>query len=189
MGHFFAYISRMKFINRWALMRNTSQESLSVHSYEVAVIANALCIIGNRRLGKDLDAEYAAVAALFHDASEIITGDMPTPVKYFNSRIRSAYGDLESDACSRLLSYLPDDMKDYYEKAMSPEGDIKLIVKAADKISACVKCAEELKMGNQEFRNALESNLRAVRELGCREAEIFLDEFFDSYSLPLDELK
>ena len=189
MNHFFAYISRMKFINRWSLMRNTTNESLSVHSYEVSVIANALAVIGNKRLSKSYDPERAAVIALYHDASEIITGDMPTPVKYFNPAIKTAYKDLENNANERLLTYLPEDMKDYYSEVMKGDEELKKIVKAADKLSACIKCAEELKMGNQEFKTALETNLASLRDMGCPEADIFLQEFFDSYSLPLDELK
>lgn len=189
MGHFFAYISRMKFINRWALMRNTSPESLSVHSYEVAVIANALCVIGNERLGKSYNAEKAAVIALYHDASEIITGDMPTPVKYHNTQIKTAYKDIERLANERLVSYLPKDLQGYYSKMLSPDEEYHRIVKAADKISACVKCAEELKMGNDEFKNAYYANLDTIKTLNCPEADIFIDEFLGSYSLTLDELR
>lgn len=190
MSHFFAYISRMKFINRWALMRNTSAESLSTHSYDVAVIANALCVIGNERLGKSHNAERAAVIALYHDASEIITGDMPTPVKYFNTAIKSAYKDIEKAANDRLLGYLPNDMKKYYSDILSPSDEVLTrIVKAADKISACIKCAEEIKMGNSEFKNAFDANLASIKEMDIEEANIFISEFLESYSLPLDELK
>jgi len=190
MSHFFAYISRMKFINRWALMRNTSAESLSTHSYDVAVIANALCVIGNERLGKSYNAERAAVIALYHDSSEIITGDMPTPVKYFNTAIKSAYKDIEKAANDRLLGYLPGDLKKYYSDILSPSDEnMTRIVKAADKISACIKCAEEIKMGNSEFKNAFDANLASIKEMNIEEANIFISEFLDSYSLPLDELK
>ena len=189
MSHFFAYISRMKFINRWSLMRNTTNESLSVHSYEVSVIANALAVIGNTRLGKSYNPERAAVIALYHDVSEIITGDMPTPIKYFNPAIKDAYKDIEKNANERLISYLPDYLKDYYSEVIDGDEELKKIVKAADKLSACIKCAEELKMGNQEFKTALETNLSSLSEMNCPEADIFIKEFFDSYSLPLDELK
>lgn len=189
MGHFFAYISRMKFINRWALMRNTNAESLSAHSFDVAVIANALCVIGNKRLGKSYNAERAAVIALYHDASEIITGDMPTPVKYYNDEIKKAYKSVEKVANERLLTYLPEDLKDYYGDILNPDGELRILVKAADKISACIKCAEEMKMGNLEFKSALSACLDTVKAMNCPEANIFVEEFLGSYSLSLDELK
>lgn len=188
MSKFFAFISRMKFINRWSLMRNTSYESLSVHSHEVSIIAHALCLIGNKRLGKNYNAENAAVAALYHDASEIITGDMPTPIKYFNSEIKSAYKDIEENACEKLLLMLPDDLRDDYRKILFYDESLNKIIKAADKISALIKCEEELKMGNLEFKKARETCYDAIVKLNCEEADIFMKEFFESYSLTLDEL-
>lgn len=189
MSHFFAFISRMKYINRWALMRNTSVESLSTHSQEVAIIAHALCVIGNKRLGKNYNAERAAVIALYHDASEIITGDMPTPVKYFNESIQTAYKDVEKNANKRLLSFLPHDLKPEYDQILN-DTDITLhkLVKAADKISALIKCLEELKMGNTEFAKAKESILENIKNMNLEEANIFLNEFVNSYSLSIDEL-
>lgn len=190
MFSFFAFISRMKFINRWALMRNTSEESLSVHSHETAVIAHALCLIGNKRLQKNYDADKAAVIALYHDASEIITGDMPTPVKYFNQKLNTAYKDVERVANEQLLTYLPDDLKPEYHAILQCEDkELLKIVKAADKISALIKCTEELKMGNQEFLKARETIAAAIAKMDCAEANIFIDEFLEGYALSLDELK
>ena len=188
MGKFFAFISRMKFINRWSLMRNTSYESLSVHSHEVSIIAHALCILGNKRLGKDYNADKAAVFALYHDASEIITADMPTPVKYDNANIKKAYKDIENVASEKLITMLPDDLKEDYREILFYDEDYKKIIKAADKISAIIKCEEELKMGNLEFKKARETCMQSLEKLNCEEAEIFIEEFFPSYSLTLDEL-
>lgn len=188
MSKFFAFISRMKFINRWALMRNTSYESLVCHSHEVAVVAHALCIIGNRRLGKNYDEKMAAVIALYHDASEIITGDMPTPVKYFNKELKVAYKDVEKKANEKLIDMLPDDMKGDYKEILFYDEEYKKIIKSADKISALIKCEEELKMGNSEFKQAKETIKKAISEIDCEEANIFIEEFFPSYSLSLDEL-
>ncbi|MBQ7128821.1 MAG: 5'-deoxynucleotidase [Clostridia bacterium] len=188
MSKFFAFISRMKFINRWALMRNTSYESLVCHSHEVAVIAHALCIIGNRRFGKNYDADKAAVIALYHDASEIITGDMPTPIKYFNKELKIAYKDVENKANQKLINMLPDDLKgDYIDILFYDENYIK-IIKSADKLSALIKCEEELKMGNSEFKKAKETTEKAIKKLNCEEANVFIEEFFPYYSLTLDEL-
>lgn len=192
MSHFFAFISRMKLINRWALMRNTIAESLSVHSHEVAIIAHALCVIGNKRLGKNHNADRAAVLALYHDASEIITGDMPTPVKYFNSSLSNAYKDVEQQANNNLLKLLPKDLQGEFDSILmtdDSELELKKIIKAADKISALIKCIEELKMGNQEFVSAKQSILQAINKLNVTEAEIFLEEFIPGYSLTLDELQ
>ena len=188
MGKFFAFISRMKFINRWSLMRNTSYESLSVHSHEVSIIAHALCVIGNTRLNKNYNAEKAAVIALYHDASEIITGDMPTPVKYDNANIKKAYKDIENVATEKLLEMLPDYLKNEYRDILFYDEQYKTVIKAADKLSALIKCEEELKMGNLEFKKARESCFNSIKAMNCEEAEIFMNEFFDSYKLTLDEL-
>lgn len=185
---FFAFVSRMKFINRWSLMRNTSYESLSVHSHEVSIVAHALCVIGNKRLGKNYDANKAAVFALYHDASEIITGDMPTPIKYDNANIKQAYKDIENVAADKLVSMLPDYMQDEYKNILFYDEEYKQIIKAADKISAIIKCEEELKMGNNEFKNAKKTCLKALQKMKCEEADIFMKEFFPAYSLTLDEM-
>lgn len=189
---FYAMISRMKYIDRWALMRNTEQESLSQHSYEVAVLAHALTCISNERLGTALDENRAAVLGLFHDCAEILTGDMPTPVKYYNQEIRGAYGEVERAANEKLLEMLPEDLRSHYEPVLNgaaPEDPLRTIVKAADKLSALIKCIEEEKAGNQEFKKAKESTLRAIHEMNSQPAELFLKEFLPGYLLTLDQLQ
>lgn len=189
---FFAIISRMKYIDRWALMRNTESESLMQHSFEVSMLAHALATISNERLGTNIDANKAAVIGLFHDASEILTGDMPTPVKYYSDEIRNAYKDVEAIATDKLVHMLPEDLQESYAEIMIPqEGDEALwaLEKAADKLSAYIKCVEEEKAGNQEFSKAKEATLRAIHGLNCPAAEIFLTEFAPSYTLTLDQLK
>lgn len=188
--HFFAMHSRMKYINRWALMRNTVSENISEHSNDVAVIAHALAIIKNVRFGGDLNAERAAFLGLYHDMTEIITGDMPTPVKYHSEDMTDAFKAVEDKAGKTLLSMLPDDMAKYYEGAFfKAEGDEYLwkIVKAADKISALIKCIEEKNAGNNEFGKALESTRASVEAMGMPEVEVFLSEFLPSFYLSLDE--
>ncbi|MBQ8093782.1 MAG: 5'-deoxynucleotidase [Clostridia bacterium] len=193
--HFFATVSRMKYIHRWALMRNSRPEDLSEHSLEVAMIAHALCTIGNIRLGKTLNAERAALIAIYHDASEIITGDMPTPVKYFSDEIHAAYKDVEHLAEERLLSGLPEDIRPVYETILRGEDtpEDKLLhryVKAADKLSALIKCIEEERAGNTEFRTAAVTTRDSLVEMSCEipEIAIFLEEFLPSYGKTLDEL-
>lgn len=189
-SHFFALVSRMKYINRWALMKNTSNENLCEHSFEVAIIAHALCIIGNERLGRNYDADKASVFALYHDFTEIITGDMPTPIKYKNDTLKTAYKNIERETAQSLVEYLPNDLKGEYEKIMLDIPDeLKPIIKAADKISALIKCTEEMKMGNNEFKTAKQSTYEAIKKMNLPEADMFLDEFIPSYSLTLDELK
>lgn len=190
--NFYALISRMKFINRWALMRNTREETLSEHSLEVAVVAHALVLLHNRRFGGKLNAERAAVLGIFHDAPEILTGDMPTPVKYYSESVRDAYKTVESNACRTILEMLPDDLKDEYRPFFFPEeADAELwrFVKAADKLCALTKCIEENKAGNSEFEKAAETTLRAIKALDLPEAECFLNEFIPGYRLTLDELR
>lgn len=188
---FYPFLSRMKYINRWALMRNTNAESLSQHSHEVAAVSYALAVIGNRRLGKNYDAPRAALLGLFHDMPEILTGDLPTPVKYYNDEIKSAYDEVEKTACEKLIDTLPEDMReDFTPLFFKQEDDIQLwkLVKAADKISALIKCVEERKAGNTEFSKAEESTLNAIKELGCPEADGFINDFMHGYELTLDQL-
>ena len=193
--HFFATVSRMKYINRWALMRNSRMEDLSEHSLEVAMIAHALCMIGNVRYGKHLNGERAAVIALYHDASEIITGDLPTPVKYYSEEIRDAYKNVESLAEDQLLEELPDDLKEIYRgilKADTSQEDrlLRRYVKAADKLSALIKCIEEESAGNTEFKTAKISTEESLKEMIPEIPEIndFITEFLSSYGSTLDEL-
>ena len=195
-SHFFATVSRMKYIERWALMRSSRPENLSEHALEVAMIAHALCVIGNVRYGKDLDGHKAALIALYHDASEIITGDMPTPVKYANREIKSAYKEVEAAAEDRLLTQLPDDLRPQFAaifKAQEPteeELHMRRLVKAADKLSALIKCMEEEAAGNTEFRKAAVSVEKKLDELArtCPEINDFREEFLPSYGKTLDEL-
>ncbi len=190
MSHFYAMLFRMKYIDRWALMRNTRKESLAEHTLETAFIAHALAVIHNKRFGGNVDAEKAAVAALFHDAPEIITGDLPTPVKYYNSDIKNIYKEIETAAEQRLLGLLPNDLYPEFEELFNPEdSEIKLIVKAADKLSALIKCRDELSLGNRDFAAAEQSTAEAVKALGFPAANVFLDEFMQSFSLSLDEQK
>lgn len=187
--HYFAMLSRMKHINRWGLMRNTKPENLSEHSLETAFIAHALCVINNKRFGGNLDPEHAAVLAMFHDTTEIITGDMPTPIKYSNEKIRSVYKEIEKTAEEQLLKLLPNDFADVYKGVYEVEGEYKKIIRAADKISALIKCIEEGKAGNTEFSVAEQSTLKAIKDLELPEADLFIDEFLESYRLTLDEQK
>ncbi len=190
-SRFFALFSRMKYINRWALMRNTAQENLSQHSLEVAAFAHALAVLGNRRLGRNYNAERAALLGIYHDMPEIITGDMPTPVKYFSPAIRAAFGAVESVSQQRLLSALPEDLRaDFTPLLTEAEGDEDLhrLVKAADKLSALVKCIEERKAGNTEFTGAEKSTRKAIEKLGVEEAVLFMEEFMEAYEKTLDEL-
>lgn len=189
-SHFFAMHSRMKYINRWALMRNTVSENISEHSNDVAVIAHALAVIKNVRFGGNLNAERAAFLGLYHDMTEIITGDMPTPVKYYSEDMREAFKEVEDRAGKHLLEMLPEDMEKYYESAFfKAEGDEYLwqIVKAADKISALIKCIEEKNAGNNEFGKALESTRVSIDSMAMPEVDAFLEEFLPSFYLSLDE--
>ena len=192
MNSFFAMMSRMKYIDRWALMRNSRQENLSEHSLEVSMIAHALAVIGNTCLGKELDAQKAAVFGMYHDATEIITGDMPTPVKYYNSRIKDSYKDIEHQASRTLLSMLPERMQDaYLEIFEKKEEDAYLwkLVKAADKLSAYLKCVEEGKAGNTEFKKAREQTWAARQDNPLPALGYFMEHFLPGFELTLDELQ
>ena len=189
-SHFFAYISRMRFIQRWALMRNTAQENVQEHSHQVAVLAHALAVIRNQRFGGCVDAGQVAVAALYHDASEILTGDMPTPIKYDNPDIRRAYKEVEAVAERKLLHMLPEELQTVYAPVLTGQGgEVEKLVKAADKLSAYIKCVEELKAGNHEFREAAAQTRKALEDYELPEVSYFMDTFLDSFSLTLDELK
>lgn len=188
-SHFYAMLSRMKNIYRWGLMRNVRPESLSEHSLEVGFIAHALAVIENRRLGGNFDPNAVCTAALFHDTSEIITGDMPTPIKYYNKEIKSAYKEIEANAEKSLLSLLPEDLRDDFLPVYNVDEKVKRLIKAADKISALIKCIEEENMGNHEFASAHKATEKAIKDMNLESANIFLSEFLDSFSLNLDELK
>ena len=189
-SHFFAYVSRMRFIQRWALMRNTAAENVQEHSHQVAVLAHALAVIRNEKFGGGVDAGAVAVTALYHDASEILTGDMPTPIKYDNPAIRKAYKDVEAVAERKLVEFLPPELQESYREIVSPvDGEVEVLVKAADKLSAHIKCLEELKAGNNEFREAAAQTRKALEEYDLPEVRYFMNTFLDSFTLTLDELK
>ena len=188
--NFFSMFARMKYIDRWALMRNTRQENLSEHSADVAAIAHAIALIKNTRFGGDVNAERAAFLGLYHDMPEIITGDMPTPVKYHSDALHDAFLQVEKEACDRLLSMLPEDLRDSYRAAFfREESDAYLwrIVKAADKIAALIKCIEEEQAGNREFRLALDATKAAIANMQLPEADAFLEDFLGGFYLSLDE--
>lgn len=187
---FFAVISRMKYINRWSLMRNTITENISEHSLEVAFIAHCLGLLRNKRFGGKVNAERLALLAMFHDTSEIITGDLPTPIKYYNKEIKGAYDEIEQKAVNTLIGYLPEDLREDYRPLFSKtEEDEELwqLVKGADKLSALIKCIEERKMGNSDFVSAEKSTLKALKKMEIPEVNVFLDEFIPAYNLTLDE--
>ena len=189
-SHFFAMLARMKYINRWALMRNIQEESICQHSMETAAFAHALALIKNKYFGGNLNPERAMVLALYHDMPEIITGDLPTPVKYFNEDMREVYSKVEESACKKLLSMLPKDLQEDYAPLFFKKGEDEYlwkIVKAADKINALTKCIEEKNAGNREFESALISTEKSIREMKMEEADYFLDTFIESFSLTLDE--
>lgn len=188
--NFFAMVNRMKYIDRWALMPNANKENIAEHSHSVAVIAHALALIGNREFGKNYNPERVALLALYHDTTEVITGDMPTPVKYYNDEIKSVYKDIEETAGDRLLKMLPDDYKqDYVPLFHKSDEDKQLwkLVKAADKISALVKCIEENRMGNREFDIALKSQEQKIADIDMPEVKFFSEHFLKAYYLTLDE--
>lgn len=187
---FYAMLSRMKYIERWALMRNSERENISEHSLEVAIIAHALAIIGNVRLGRDYNAEHIAMLGIYHDCTEIITGDMPTPVKYDNEAIKEAYKRIEENAADELISMLPGDLREAYMPYLKPDEDkdVMKLVKAADKLSALVKCIEEEKVANREFVLAKKTTMDAIAAMDCEEASIFCKEFLGAYEKTLDEL-
>jgi 5'-deoxynucleotidase len=191
MSHFFAYLSRMKFIRRWGLMHNTYPENIQEHSLRVAMVAHALAVIRNKVFAGDVSAERAAVLALYHDAGEVLTGDLPAPVKYFNPEIKNAYKEIEAAAARRLLDMIPEDLKADYQGLFFAEKADKQpreLVKAADKLCAYLKCLEEIGAGNQEFAKAEKALRAGVEELNLPEVRYFLDTFVPSFKLTLDDL-
>ena len=188
--HFFAIISRMKYINRWGLMRNTRYENLSEHSFDVAVTAHALAVIKNNLFGGNLNADRAAVLALYHDAPEILTGDLPTPVKYYNDQTKKAYDEVENTSVNRLLTMLPSELKNTYSPLLvKQEEDTYLwkLVKSADTINALIKCIEEEKSGNREFSGAKSVIEKKVYAIDLPEVKYYLENFLPSFELTLDE--
>ena len=186
---FFAFISRMKNIDRWALMRNSHKENVQEHSHMVAVLAHALAVISRDIYGTDADPNAAAAAALFHDASEILTGDMPTPVKYYNPDIMVAYKQVEKIASEKLVQTLPPEMQTEYSALLDEESNPQRdIIKAADKLAAYIKCLEELRAGNDEFESAAIQTRNKLYSLKMPEVEYFMNHFISSFEMTLDEL-
>lgn len=191
MSHFFAYLSRMKHIKRWGLMRNTQEENIQEHSLQTAMIAHALAVIKNRLFNGSVNPERIMAYAVYHEAGEVITGDLATPIKYFNPEINRAYKEIERVAVKKLLSLLPEELKGEYEgllELQSADADEHAIVKAADKICAYLKCMEELKAGNGEFKKAKAAIEKELAGSKMEEVRYFMKEFAPSFNLTLDEL-
>ena len=189
-NEFYALLGRMRYITRWGLMRNSLPENLSEHSYMTAVLAHALALIRREILHMDgPDPDRCAVAALYHDASEILTGDLPTPIKYYNPDIKTAYKEVERIAGNRLLDMLPGELRDSYARyVLEDEAELEPIVKAADKLSAHIKCLEEQKAGNTEFDSAAEQTWNAMKAMNRPELDWFLDFCLGAFKLNLDQL-
>lgn len=189
--NFFALLGRMRYIDRWGLMRNTQVENIQEHSHMVAVLAHALAVIGRERFGSAVDPGQAAIAGLYHDASEILTGDLPTPVKYDNPAIKEAYKAVERVAADKLLSLLPQELRGEFAPYVREELDPELlaIVKAADKLSAHIKCLEEVKAGNNEFTLASEQTRKALEQMDLPALDYFMEHFLPAFELTLDELQ
>ncbi|MEW6751850.1 MAG: 5'-deoxynucleotidase [Candidatus Latescibacterota bacterium] len=191
MSHFFAYLSKMKFIRRWGLMRNTWHENLQEHSLQVAMVAHALAVIRNRFFGGGLQPAQVALLALYHDAGEVFVGDLPTPIKHHNPEILRAYAGLEEDARGRLLAMLPADLQPDYGRLFqrrAEDAESWALISAADKICAYIKCLEERRAGNQEFAEAEKSLQAAIQRFARPEVTYFMEHFGASFRLTLDEL-
>lgn len=189
--HFFALMSRMRYIGRWGLMRSVEQENVSEHSHMVAVLAHALAVIENEKFGGSIDVGEVAVAALYHDAPEILTGDLPTPVKYYNPEIKTAYKAVEQTSAERLLALLPREFQDIYRPYVSEtcSPEVERVVKAADKLSAYIKCVEETKAGNHEFDDALKQVGAALEANPLKSLHYFMENFLPAFGLTLDQLQ
>ncbi len=190
MYKFFAYLNRMKYIKRWSLMHSTTNENIMEHSQQVAVVAHALACISNAYFGGNLDANSIAVKALFHETSEVITGDLPTPIKYFNPEIRDSYKNLEKLSNERLLKQLPSQLSVEYSKIVTDDSSVEhKFVKYADKICAYIKCVDEVKMGNSEFFKAKETIEKEISAFDSQEVNYFMENFLPAFFLTLDELE
>ena len=189
MNNFFGMLSRMKYINRWGLMRNNINENIAEHSLQVAIIAHGLAVIGNKRFGRNLNAEHIAMMGIMHDTTEIITGDLPTPIKYYAPEIRDAYKKVENIAANQLLKELPEDMQEAYEDILIEDDSIEWqYVKAADKLSAYIKCIEEKNTGNTDFAKAEDTIRKALEDMQMEEIDVFIEEFLPAYVMTLDEI-
>ena len=189
MNNFFGMLSRMKYINRWGLMRNNINENIAEHSLQVAIIAHGLAVIGNKRFVRNLNAEHIALMGIMHDTTEIITGDLPTPIKYYAPEIRDAYKKVENIAANQLLKELPEDMQEAYEDILIEDDSIEWkYVKAADKLSAYIKCIEEKNTGNTDFAKAEDTIRKALEDMQMEEIDVFIEEFLPAYVMTLDEI-
>jgi len=190
MYKFFAFINRMKNIKRWALMRSIREENIMEHSHDVAVIAHALALIDNKYYGKNVDIKKVVLMAQYHEVGEVITGDLPTPIKYFNPEIKTAYKDLEKNACDKILNMLPEDFKEDYREFIMPDSNSyeHKLVKFADRLSAYFKCVEEVKAGNSEFKKAKTAIGKELKNCENPAVLYYLENFAPAYELTLDEL-
>jgi 5'-deoxynucleotidase len=189
-SHFYAYMARMRLIKRWSLRRSTIEENDQEHSLQVAMIAHALAVIGRKRFATPYDEALVLKYAIYHEAAEVITGDLASPIKYFNPGIKTAFKEIERIASEKLLGYLPEDLRPEYKPLLFPNersGEWRL-VKAADKICAYLKCVEELSIGNREFASAEEDIRASLTRLNLPEVDEFMREFAPSFSMPLDQL-
>ena len=191
MYHFFSFMAKMKHIKRWGLMRNTREENIQEHSLQTAMIAHALALIKNTYFEGSVDAEHVMAVAVFHEAGEVITGDLATPIKYYNPEIKQAYKQIERVAEQKLVGMLPDELKGEYSDLIlrrEQDGEVYKIVKAADKICAYLKCVEEMSAGNNEFAKAKATLKKAIKKTDMKEVQFFMDKFVPSFDLTLDEL-
>lgn len=190
MYKFFAFLNRMKYIKRWSLMRSVREENIMEHSQQVAVIAHALALINNKIMGGKVDVNKVVLLAQYHEVGEVITGDLPTPIKYFNPEIKSAYKDLEKNACEKILGMLPKELESEYREYVIPneQSEEYKLVKCADRLSAYLKCVEEVKAGNTEFKKAKNTIGAELKKLNSLEVDYYLKEFAPAYELTLDEL-
>lgn len=190
MSNFFALMARMKYIERWGLMRSVRKENIQEHSLQTAMIAHALAVIGNKIFGKNYDANAIAVKAMYHESSEIITGDLPTPIKYYNDEIKNAYKYIENVAVGRIIELLPEELQEEYRPILSPDNEEeKKIIKSADRLCAYLKCVEETNSGNSEFADALLSVKKDIDESDLPEVKYFTEHFVSSFALTLDKLR
>ena len=190
-NHFFAYLSKMRWIYRWGMKRNAIQENIMEHSYEVSVIAHALGIISNRLYDNDIDANALAITALYHDCSEVLTGDLPSPIKYHNKKIRDAYKEVEYTAEREMLSTLPVELQEDYRNHLLHENipsEFVKLIKAADIIGSLIKCKAEINAGNSEFKQAVQDTGERLAQMEMPEVDYFLENFLPSFDLTLDEL-
>ena len=189
MYNFYAFLSRMKHIKRWGLMRNTEIENIKEHSFDTTVVAHALALIRNKYFGGNIDVNKVMAVALYHETSEVITGDLATPIKYYNPEIRDAYKAIENIAVNKMLNMLPEELvPEYKEVLLCEDSDVLKVVKAADKLCAYIKCIEETKFGNQEFSKAMEKIGADLMKNSLPEVKYFIENIIPSYALTLDEL-